>query len=126
MATQVRSVLRIEALQNALAFGPWDFHDSDNYDEMFAAQIQIGALTLAQIIGGVSPSILAIGVAQYLCIVPDQIIKIGLQGVNAQTSGFTLNAGRSFKSGLGSITSLNIYNTTTIITNVVVVIGGTP
>lgn len=125
MATQVRSQLNIEALQNTLGFGPWNFHDNDIYDEMFAAQIQIGALTLAQIIGGVSPSIQAIVTVQYLVIVPDQTIKVGLQGVNAQTSGFTLNANRSFKMGTGLTTAVNIYNTAALAANVVFIIGGT-
>src|SRR5882672_2822035 len=111
MATQVRSQLTIEALQNTLGFGPWNFHDNDIYDEMFAAQIQVNPLTFAQIIGGVSPSIQAIVTVQYLAIVPDQTMKIGLQGVNAQSAGFTLNANRSFKMGTGLVTSVNIYNT---------------
>lgn len=124
MAIHVKGHLHIEALQNILNFGPWDFYDNDVYSELFAAQIQLAPSALAQIIGGVSPSIAAITTIQYLCLIPDQVIYVGLHGVNAQTSGFTLNANRSLKIGTGSMTSLSLFNTTILTTNVIVVIGG--
>jgi len=125
MPTQVKAHTRVEALQNALAFGPWDFFDNDVYDEMFAAQIQLTGLLFAQIIGGVSPSITAITEVQFLAIIPDQTIMVGLHGVHAQSAGFTLNANRCIKIGTGSLNSVSVYNTTTVTCNVVFIVGGT-
>ena len=125
MPTQVKCHTRVEALQNALAFGPWDFFDNDVYDEMFAAQIQLSALLFAQIIGGANPSITAITTVQFLAIIPDQTIMVGLHGVNAQSNGFTLNANRCLKIGTGSLNSVSVYNTVTTVCNAVFIVGGT-
>jgi hypothetical protein len=112
-------------MQNVLNFGPLVFNDNDNFEECFASQITLPALTLMQVVGGTLPAITAITTIQMLCISPDQVIKIGLEGVNAQTSGFTLNAHKSFKCGTGIITSLSVFNTSTVATDIVFVIGGT-
>jgi hypothetical protein len=112
-------------MQNVLNFGPLIFNDNDNYEECFTSQITLPALTFLQVIGGTLPAITAITTVQMLCIAPDQNIKIGLEGVNAQTAGFTLNAHKSLKIGTGVITSLSVYNISTVTTDIVFVIGGT-
>ena len=124
MPTQVKAHTRVEATQNALDFGPWDFFDNDVYDEMFAAQIQLSSLLFAQLIGGVSPTISVVTLVQFLLIIPDQTIRIGLHGVNAQSDGFLLNANRCLKIGTGSINSVSVYNTTTLTCNLVFIVGG--
>lgn len=126
MATITRVQIHIEAVRRELfAFGPWDFLANEIYTEFFAAEIQLAATTLAQIIGGVSPAITAITDIQFLMLYPDQAIRIGLHGVNAQTAGFTLNTNQTFLSGRGAINALNLYNTATSTANIGLVIGGT-
>ena len=124
MPTQVQGHLHIEARQNILGFGPWDFYDADSYTELFAVQIQLAGVTFGQIIGGVSPSLQAITTIQYLCILADQVIQVGLHGVNAQSAGFTLNTNRVMKIGTCTISSLSLYNVSIIPANVVIILGG--
>jgi len=124
MATVVRASLSIQAVRDILKFGPWDFRGNEIYTEFFGAEIQIAATSLAQIIGGTSPSITSITDIQYLVVYPDQAVRIGLHGVNGQTGGFTLNANQPFCSGRGSIDALNLYNTASSTSNIIVVIGG--
>ncbi len=125
MATTVRQSLSIKATRDILKFGPWDFSSDQIYTELFGAEVQIATVTLTQIIGGSSPIITAITDIQYLVIYPDQIIRVGLHGVNGQTGGFTLNANQPFCTGRGSIDSLNVYNTSTSTLNLTLAIGGT-
>lgn len=124
MPTQMKSHLHVEALQNVLDFGPWDFFDSDVYDEIIAAQVQLTSRLFTWVVGGINPIMPAIQEIQYLVIVPDQTIAVGLNGVNAETSGFTLQANRTLKIGTCSMTSLSLFNTTTQVANIVVVLGG--
>jgi hypothetical protein len=125
MPTAVRSMLRVDGTQNILNFGPLVFNDNDNFEECFTSQITIPALTLLQVIGGSGPAITAITTIQMLVIAPNQVIKIGLEGVNGQSAGFTLNANKSLKISTGIITSLNVYNTTAVAAEVIFIIGGT-
>ena len=124
MPSQIKSLTQVDAMQNVLSFGPWSFLENDIYDEMFAAQLQFPALILAQIIGGVTPAITSLTTIEFLFILADQIMQIGLHGVNAQTSGFVLQANKAIKIGTCSINALSIFNTTTLTANVVMVIGG--
>jgi hypothetical protein len=125
MPTAVRSMLRVDGTQNILNFGPLVFNDNDNFEECFTSQITIPALTLLQIIGGSGPAITAITTMQMLVIAPSQTIKVGLEGVNGQSAGFTLNANKSLKISTGVITSLNVYNTAAVVAEVIFIIGGT-
>jgi hypothetical protein len=85
MSTVVRVELDISAKRGELlTFGPWVFRQNEIYTEFFGAEFQIAATTLAQIIGGVSPSITAITDIQHLSLYPDQIIQVGLHGVDGQ------------------------------------------
>src|SRR5438034_5508833 len=124
MPTNVRGQFHIEAKKNTLPFGPWDFFLNAVYTELFAAQIQLASLTFAQMIGGTLPAISAITQVRYLAIVPDQTIRVGLHGVNAQSTGFTLLANQPLAIGTCLITQLSLYNTAAVATNILLVIGG--
>jgi hypothetical protein len=122
----VRTKFQVGATyQNDLSFGPWIFERATPFDLFLAVEIQIAATTLAQIIGGANPSIAAITTIQFLVIQPDQNVKIGLHGVNAQSSGFSQVADGVIIMDNISMTSLNIYNTASVTTTIFVGVGGT-
>ena len=124
MPILTRTHVELSATRDAFPFGPWPFTYGDAYDEFVGAYIQIAATTLAQIVGGVSPSLAAIVTIEYLMIVPDQAIKIGLHGVNAQSSGFTLDASGLYLARSVSINALQIYNTAAETVIIFLGIGG--
>ncbi len=126
MPTNVQGQLHIVAKKSQLPFGPWDFFLNGLFAEFFGALIQLPALTFAQIIGGTTPSIAAIKTIQFLLVVPDQVVQVGLHGVNAQSAGFTLNPNQPLQFGVGSMTQLSLYNTATTVANVLLGIGGLP
>lgn len=126
MATVTRTDIDVSALRSdKFPFGPWTFQRSSTYTLFLGADIQIAATTLAQIIGGVSPSIESIVTVQFLLIYPNQNVRIGLHGVNGQTAGFTLNLNSPLIIDNCSINALNIFNTASSAANVFVAIGGT-
>lgn len=126
MATQTTTLHEISALRSdKYPFGPWRFAGVRIYTLFLGADISISATTLAQIIGGVSPSIASITTIQSLLIFPSKTVRVGLHGVNAQTSGFTLNADSLFTIDNCSMTSLNIYNTVAAAATVFLALGGT-
>lgn len=121
----VRTKYNVSALyQGQLQFGPWPFERTRPFDLFLGVAIQIEATTLAQIIGGVSPSIAAISTAQFIILQPDQHIKVGLHGVNAQTDGFAQAADGVLILDDVTITSLSLYNTTALTAVVFLGVGG--
>ena len=126
MATTTKTSFDIQALRtDRYPFGPWLFQRSSIYTLFLGADISIGATTLAQIIGGVSPSIASIVTIQFLLVYPNQNVRIGLHGVNAQTApGFTLNLNSVCVIDNCSMTSLNIFNTASVAATVFLAIGG--
>ena len=128
MSTRLLSHLSLEALStdNALPFGPWAYRTSRTYAQFVGAEIQIAGTTQAQIIGGVSPSIVSITTIHFLFLRCDLFaLRIGLHGVSAQGAGFTLNARQILCLDGGSINALNIYNTGATPASIVLVLGET-
>lgn len=125
MATQNHIALLVQARRgDLLAFGPWAFQADQSYTEFFAAEVQLPATTLVQLVGGVSPAIAALSTIELLGLYPDQGIRVGLHGVDAQAAGFTLDAYQILLSGKGEMTSLNVYNTAAVACNLILVLGG--
>lgn len=124
MTTHLHARLDIEALASTLPFGPWARLSSGVYTQFFGSEISIDATSLAQIIGGVSPAVQAITEIDFLWIyTPTENIQIGLHGVNAQTSGWTLAGGRYCLVDGSIINALSIYNTAAIAALVVIAVG---
>lgn len=126
MPTSLRTQLILETirLQSTLPFGPWDLSSvTETYAQFFGSEILIPATTLAQIVGGVNPSVAAITTIQLLLLYASQTIQVGLHGVNGQTNGFTVTANKALLIR-GSINALNIYNTAAVAAAVIVAIGG--
>ena len=127
MATRVLTRFDIEALaaDSTLPFGPWHYATSRTHTQFFGTEITIAATTLAQIIGGVAPSVTSITTINTLFLYPvNQHIQVGLHGVNAQTAGFRLDAGHFLAMELGSINALSLYNLGTATASVIVAVGG--
>lgn len=123
MATSVRGNVEIQGLRNTLPFGPYPFFINDLYTQFLATEIQISALSSAQLVGGVSPTIAAITTINLLILHPDQQMRVGLHGVAAQASGFTLNAQGVYVTTDGSINALQVYNNTSSLMNLFIVLG---
>lgn len=127
MATIIRSTLALDTtkLQSVLSVGPWNFSNIESFDESFIGEVSFNATTERQIIGGSSPICTYIATIQMLMIVPyDYDIKVGLHGVDASDSGFTVSADRPLYIGHGSLTSLAVYNSGSAANVVVFAIGG--
>ena len=124
MAVLTRTHLELQAHEDQLAFGPWTFDLSALFTQFVGTVITIAGHTTGQILGGVSPAILSVTTGQFLLVRPDKDVLVGLHGVVAQTNGFGLDAFAPLVIGSGSLTSLQIYNTTTSLTRVFIGIGG--
>ncbi len=124
MSALIKAELNLKGAIDSLPLGPWPFANSGVYTLFFGANITLATLTAVQVIGGVSPIISSITTVQFLLIVPTQAIKVGLHGVAAQSSGFTLNANAPLCINGGSLTSLSLYNHSTTTATIFLGIGG--
>ena len=125
MSALIKAELNLKGVIDTLPIGPWPFANSGVYTLFFGSNITLATLTAVQVIGGVSPIISSITTVQFLLIVPTKDIKVGLQGVTASSAGFTLSANAPLCINGGSLTSLNLYNSSTASASIFLGIGGT-
>lgn len=124
MSAIIKAELNLKGIIDTLPIGPWPFANSGVYTLFFGANITLAASTAVQVIGGVSPIITSIVTVQFLLVVPTQTIKVGLHGVAAQASGFTLNANAPLCINGGSVNAMSLYNSSTASATIFLGIGG--
>lgn len=125
MSGIVRGTFKVQGKRNTFPFGPFQFDIAEIHDEFVAADIELVASTSLQILGGVDPIIADITTGQFLMLVPDQSLNVGFEGVDAQTAGFTLSAGKPYIMAGGTITQLEVHNNATVLASLFIALGGT-
>lgn len=123
MSTGMQGGVELKGIRNTLPFGPYLFQLSNIYDQFLATEIQIAGMSTAQLVGGISPTIAAFTMINFLLLYPDQDIKVGLHGVMASSAGFTLNAYGLHVQNSCSMTSLQLYNSSIVTLNLFLVLG---
>lgn len=125
MAGVVRGRITVTIERSPFPCGPFPFDINQIHDEFAVENVEVAATSTLQLVGGVAPTIANITTIQFLLLYVDQAIKVGLDGVVAETSGFTLSAYKPLIFPGMSLTQLQIYNSAAVLSNVLVVIGGT-
>lgn len=124
MSSSIRTQLSIDAIVESLGLGPWLFGYMATFDKSISSGITFGAGVNTQVLGGVAPQIAAITQASFLLIIipVGRTVKVGLNGVNAQSEGTELGGTLMWTST--NITSLQIYNSDTLALSAFLSVGG--
>lgn len=124
-AGKTRTIVEITGhFDTQLPFGPWVYDLSASYEVFVGVRLQLAELTALQLIGGVSPVFTELTTLNGLILQANQDLLIGLEGVDAASAGWTLASGQLFLITGGTLTSVNLYNTSNVAAAIALAGGG--